>query len=45
MGLTLDMMENLTLGMVWDIMTEKGNDSYEYAEIATAEDIRAFAGL
>lgn len=42
LGLNLYDLELITLGMLYDIMTEKANDSAEYDEIATAEDIANF---
>ena len=41
-GLRLDDLDNLTLGMVYDIFTESGNDSCEYKRIATQADFDAF---
>ena len=41
-GLSLADLEELTLGMVFDILTEKKNDGYEYEEQATQADIDAF---
>lgn len=35
-------MENLTLGMVFDIMTESLNDEFEWDTLATDEDIANF---
>lgn len=35
-------LDYLTLGMVYDIFTEKNNDSYPWAETATPEDIDKF---
>lgn len=32
----------MTLGMVYDIFIEKSNDSYEWDELATDEDIARF---
>ena len=32
----------MTLGMLYDILTEHSNDSYEWDELATAEDIANF---
>ena len=34
-GLSLTNMDLLTIGMVLDIWTEKGNDDYKYAEKST----------
>ena len=40
-GLSLTDLKELTLGMVFDIITEHSNDDHEYAKIATQEDINA----
>lgn len=32
-------LDHMTLGMVYDIFIEKSNDSYEWDELATDEDI------
>ena len=42
LGLSLNDLDNLTVGMVFDLMTEKANDSYKYREIATQADFDAF---
>ena len=42
LGLSLDDLELLTMGMVNDMFTELGNDDCEYDELATQEDIDAF---
>jgi len=34
-------LDELTLGMIYDIFTERANDSYEWPEEATLEDIMA----
>lgn len=41
-GLSLADLEEITLGMVFDILTEQRNDSHEYTEEATQEDIDNF---
>lgn len=38
----MDDLDHLTLGQVYEIFIEKGNDSYEWDELATAEDIANF---
>lgn len=38
----LDNMDDLSVGMVNDIFTEKVNDSYEYKEIADQSDFDRF---
>lgn len=35
-------LDYLTVGQVYDILIEKGNDQFDYDEIATAEDIANF---
>ena len=35
-------LEELDLGMVYDIFTEKANDSCEWREVATQEDFNRF---
>jgi len=34
----------MTMGMVYDMLTEEGNDREEYPFVATQEDIKAFFG-
>lgn len=41
-GLSMEDLDHLTLGMVYDILIEKSNDSYEWDDLATAEDIASF---
>lgn len=41
-GFTLDELENLTMGMVFDILAERMNDNYEWDEEATSDDIDSF---
>ena len=42
LGLSMADLDTLTLGMVYEIFSEKANDKYEYDELATAEDIDNF---
>ncbi len=42
LGLTLDEMEDLTVGFVTDLTVESNNDSYDYDELATQDDFRKF---
>ena len=35
-------LEELDLGMVYDLFTEKANDSYEWREVATQDDFDKF---
>lgn len=37
-----DMLSTMTMGMVYDMLTEKANDKEEYPFKATQEDIDAF---
>ena len=41
-GLSMSDMECLTLGAIFDIMTEKNNDSFEYKQLANQEDFDRF---
>ena len=38
-GISLEDLNELSIGMVNDIFIEKANDNYEYAYLATQEDI------
>ena len=42
MGLTIDELENMDYGLVEDMLTEKGNDQYEYPYKASQEDFNKF---
>lgn len=42
MGITLADLEVLSVGMVFDMLAERQNDSYEYKELATQEDFDKF---
>lgn len=44
-GLSIRDLDYLTIGMVMDIWTEKGNDSVKYDSIATQEDFDKFASV
>ena len=44
LGLSDLALQNMTMGMVFDLMTEKENDSYHYPFKATQEDIYSFFG-
>lgn len=44
MGLSDDALNSMTMGMVFDMLTEKSNDHHEYPFKATQEDIYAFFG-
>ena len=41
-GLSMEDLDHLTMGMVYEIFIEKSNDNYEWDELATAEDIANF---
>lgn len=41
-GLSIRDLDYLTIGMVMDIWTEKGNDAVKYDSIATQEDFDKF---
>ena len=42
LGLTLEEMDQLTMGMVLDMLTERHNDDYDYKEIAVQSDFDGF---
>lgn len=42
LGLSMDDLSSLTMGMVFDMWTERGNDDVEYPYLATQEDFDAF---
>lgn len=41
-GLSMEDLERLTIGLVIDIWTEKGNDDAKYDTLATQSDYDAF---
>lgn len=41
-GLSMEDLDDLTVGMVNDMFIEKGNDNYEWKEIASQEDMDKF---
>lgn len=41
-GLSLADLELLDIGMVYDMFTEHGNDSYEWKQLATQRDMDNF---
>lgn len=43
-GLSDEALKTMTMGMVYDMLTEEGNDREEYPYAATQEDIDAFFG-
>ena len=44
MGLSIDEMDCLSCGMVWDMLTEQTNDGYEYPEMADQKQFNEFIG-
>lgn len=42
LGLSLDDLDRMTVGMVFDIMLERGRDDEEWKDIATEKDIEQF---
>lgn len=45
MGLTLAELNEIDFGLVLDMMTEKGNDDYQYPYKATQDDFNKFSGV
>ena len=44
LSLSDEALDNMTIGMVYDMYTEKANDREEYPYKATQSDIEAFFG-
>ena len=44
LGLSDEALQNMSMGMVFDMFTEKSNDDHKYPYKATQEDIYAFFG-
>lgn len=42
LGLSMADLDELDLGMVFDMFTEKSNDAVKYAQVATQEDFDRF---
>ena len=42
MGIRITDLEQITIGELFDILIESGNDSYEYPVIATKADFERF---
>ena len=42
MGLSMEDLEGLTVGAVYDMFTERGNDEIEWPEVAGQEDFDRF---
>lgn len=41
-GLTLEELDQLSMGMVLDMFVERHNDDYDYKEVATQADFDGF---
>ena len=41
-GISISDLDLLTIGFVLDIWTEKGNDSFNYSQVASQEDFDRF---
>ena len=44
MGLSLELLDHMTVGMVYDMLIEQANDNEQYPYKATQDDIYAFFG-
>ena len=44
LGLSDEALDNMTMGMVTDMLIEQANDSFDYPYKATQEDINQFFG-
>ena len=44
LGLSVDEMDCLSCGMVWDMMAEQSNDNLEYPEMAEQKQFNEFIG-
>ena len=44
-GLSASDLQYLDIGMVKDMLTEAGNDNYDYPRLATKEDMARFRGF
>lgn len=44
LNLSDEALANMTMGMVYDLCTERANDNEEYPYVATQEDIKAMFG-
>ena len=42
LGISIQDLDYMTLGMVLDMFTEKGNDDYDYPIVATQDDMDNF---
>ena len=44
LGLSDEALSNMSMGMVFDLFIEKGNDNHQYPYKATQKDINSFFG-
>lgn len=44
LGLSDDALSDMTIGMVYDMLTEQANDNEEYPYLGTQEDIKRIFG-
>lgn len=44
LGLSFEELDCLSCGMVWDLLTEKNNDNYDYPIIAGQKEFNEFIG-
>ena len=44
LNLTDEALRGMTIGMVWDMLTERENDKANYPRKATQDDIKRFFG-
>ncbi|MCI8581197.1 MAG: hypothetical protein HFH04_10725 [Dorea sp.] len=42
LGLSIDEMDCLSCGMVWDMLTEQSNDGYDYPKVASQKQFNEF---
>lgn len=42
LGLSMQDLEELDMGMIFDMFTEKSNDDVEYPKVATQDDMNKF---
>ncbi|MDE5758191.1 MAG: hypothetical protein K2H85_06215 [Allobaculum sp.] len=42
LGLTPELLDQMTVGFVLDMLAEKANDSYDYPEMANQDDFDRF---
>jgi len=45
LGLRVDDLKYISVGMVYDLVTERLNDEYEYDYLATQDDFNKMAGI